>query len=174
MNNNSRKRKQEITALMIMSTLLLSGCASKYSRFELVENENNEIVAVDDSYIDSEHISDYYVVEVYNKMIQKNEIYIALKDGKRNWDDGTYYYIYNNVFTNLEIVNTSDEEFVLEYVKETNLYDYIVSLGLEQYDYSYEDMKNIYEIIKENYVFNQDNSLKRTRTYDKEYNNRLI
>lgn len=162
MNNNSKIRKQRITALTLVMTLLMSGCGkNENSRFELIENENNELVAVDDSYISSKNIDDYYVVEFYNKVSLENEIYIA----RRKTD---LFLIYYDLFTNLEIYNgyMDDSLFIFEYVKSTKLSEYIVAFGLGQANYSYDDMKNIYEVIKENYVFDTDNSLSRRRIID--------
>lgn len=160
--------KQRITALTLAMTLLMGGCKnnneSKNDHFELIENENNEIVAMDDSYIDKDYIGNYYVVEVYNKMKKENEIYIA---SKRLYHVGRYSYedMYIDIFTNLKIVVTgkNDDIDMFSFVKETYLRDYIVSLGLGQLRYSYDDMKNIYEVIKDNYVYESDNSLRKTR-----------
>ena len=158
MNNNSVRRKQRITALTLALTMLMSGCGGRdNSRFELVENDNNELVASDDSYISNEYIGDYYVVEMYNKLTNENEIFIAKSRGIMVID------AYFDVFTNLKIWGVGDTNNVLKYVKDTRLSDYIVALDLGQAKYSYEDMKNIYEVIKENYIYNKDDSLCKKR-----------
>lgn len=164
MNINSKRRKQRITALTLAATLFLSGCGEdKNSSFELVENENNEIVAMEDSYIDNKYISEYYVLEVYNKIKNENEIYIVSK--KVVASRGYHYYGYLDIFTNVEIVNNKEKaEDMFDLVKVTSLKDYIISFGLEQLKYSYDDMKNIYESIKENYVFESDDSLRKKLT----------
>ena len=46
-----------------------------------------------------------------------------------------------------------------EYIKETPLFDYLVSLNLVKGSYSYEDMQNIYNEIKEIYEFQNDKEL---------------
>ena len=43
------------------------------SSFEVIENENGELTATDDSYIYYEWLQFYYVLEVYNNVIQENE-----------------------------------------------------------------------------------------------------
>ena len=155
------KNKQRLTALTLASTLLLSGC-SVNNKFKLTENENNELVAMDESYIDNKFMNDYYLVEVYNNMKEQNEIYIASRRYLRYRG-----YVYYDVFTNLEFVNDyEDKESLLEFVKVSSLNDYIISFGLGQYQYSYDDMKNIYEIIKENYVFENDKKKKKVLTKD--------
>ena len=164
--NNCVRRKQRITALSLVLTLLMGGCGEKEnSCFEIIENENNELVVADDSYISNEYIGNYYVLEVYNKMNDENEVYIASK--KSSASRGYNYWGYFDMFTNIEIVNNKEnEEDMFSFRKVTNLKDYIVSFGLGQLRYSYEDMKNIYELIKENYVFENDNSLSRRRIID--------
>ena len=175
MNNNSKRRKQRITALTLVMTLLIGGCSSEKnnSKFEIVENENNELVSVDGSYISSEYIGDYYVLEVYNKMEKKNNIYIVNRV-VRSVSRGMYNYDYYDVFSNLKVISTinndafvvDDENSLFDFVKITGLGEYIVFLGLGQLQYSYEDMKEIYEVIKENYVFEDDSSLSRKRVID--------
>ena len=161
MNNNSVRRKQKITALTLVLTMLMSGCGGRdNSRFELVENDNNELVASDDSYISSEYIGDYYVVEMYNKLTNENEIFIAKSRGIMVID------AYFDVFTNLMIWDVGKSDSILTYVKHTRLSDYIVALGLGQAKYSYEDMKNIYEVIKENYVYENNDPLCKRRILD--------
>ena len=161
MNNNSLIRKQRITALTLVLTMLMSGCGGKdNSKFELVENDNNELVATDDSYISSEYIDDYYVAEMYNEITKENEIFIAKSRGIMAID------AYFDVFTNLKIWEVGRTNTVLKYVKDTMLSDYIVALGLGQAKYSYDDMKNIYEVIKENYVYESNDSLCKRRILD--------
>lgn len=163
MNINSKRRKQRITALTLVATMMLSGCNGGTGRFEYTENENNELVAVDGSYIANTNIDNCYVVEVYNTLKKENEIYIARVTSYRKSRE--LYYDYYDVFTNLKIVSTSPfEESLLNYVNATKLEYYIVALGMAQLKYSYDDMKNIYESIKENYVFESDDSLRKILT----------
>ena len=154
--DNNKKLKLRITALTLASTLILNGCGVN-NKFKITENENNELVGMDDSYIDSKFINNYYVVEVYNNIRKQNEIYIASKKHLRY--NGNKYY---DVFTNLELVcDNTNNDSILEYVKATNLSEYIISFDMGQAQYSYDDMKNIYEIIKENYIFSDNSSLKK-------------
>ena len=149
----NRRRKQEITALVLASTLLLNGCVN--NSFEVIENENSELTASDDSYIYYGWIQLYYVLEVYNNITQENEIYIVRKDNAG----------YIDVFTNMRLYLDADDS-IFNYVKETHLEDYIISFGLGQTRYSYDDMKNVYEVIKENYLFENEDVLKKKLTND--------
>lgn len=157
---NNKRLKQRITALTLASTLLLGGCGRKNnSSFEFIENENNELVAIDDSYISKDYIKDYYVVEMYNNVTKTNEIYIARRSG-------VLVYKYYDIFTNFTIYDEFESISLFEFVKFSRLSDYIVALGFEQLEYSYEDMEKIYEVIKENYSFEDDSSLKKKRVID--------
>ena len=152
MNYINKKRKQRITALTLAATLLLSGCNNS---FETFENENGVLTAADDSYIYYSWLQLYYVLEVYNNVTRENEIYIVRED------IGGYV----DVFTNMRIYVDTDDS-IFNYVKETHLEDYIISFGLGQSQYSYDDMKNVYEVIKENYVFENNDVLKKKLTND--------
>ena len=58
----------------------MGGCNNRKTSFSFIANDRGEIVAEDDSYIDYSALEDYYVVvEVYNSILDKNEIYIANK-----------------------------------------------------------------------------------------------
>ena len=149
----NRRRKQEITALALAATLLLNGCVN--NSFEVIENENSELTASDDSYIYYGWIQLYYLLEVYNNITQENEIYIVRKDGAG----------YIDVFTNMRLYLDADES-IFNYVKETHLEDYIISFELGQTQYSYDDMKNVYEVIKKNYIFGNEDVLKKKLTND--------
>ena len=152
MNYVDKRRKQKITALTLAATLLLSGC-NNY--FETIENDNGELVATDDSYIHYSWLQLYYVLEVYNNVTQENEIYIVRKDAAG----------YIDVFTNMRLYLNTDNS-IFNYVKETHLEDFIISFGLGQIQYSYDDMKNVYEVIKENYIFENEDVLKKKLTND--------
>ena len=153
--NNSVRRKQRITALSLVLTMLMGGCGGKQtSSFELIENKNNELVAADDSYISNDYIKYYYVVEVYNKLTNENEIYIG-----RNYMGSTS--IFFDVFTGLEM--SFDDKSIFKYVNSTGLSEYILSYDLGQVKYSYEDMKKIYEMISESYAFDSNKTLTKKR-----------
>jgi len=144
--------KAGIAALMLSSGMLLSGCAK---RFELTVDEERNIVAQDDSYINNDFIEKCYVVEAKSNITGESNIYITRRKVsfalRHNYD-------YIDVFTNVTLfhdkMNTS-----FELVKETPLFDYIVSLNLIKGSYSYEDMQNIYEEIKAVYEFESEKEL---------------
>ena len=163
MNDNSVRRKQRITALTLVMNLLLTGCNGKGNidnKFKVGINKDFEFFSIDETYIDNKYVSDYYVLEVYNKLSGKNEIYIV-----NNVDDKVYNGYYENVFNNLKFP-VGFKDSVYGYVDKKKLSEYLVSLDLEKDKYSYDDMKYIYEVIKENYVYEKDDSLCKKRILD--------
>ena len=164
MNDNSVRRKQRITALTLVMTLLIGGCNGKdnnnNNKFNVGINKNFEFFSIDETYIDNEYVSDYYVLEVYNKLSGKNEIYIV-----NNVDDKVYNGNYENIFNNLKIP-VGFKDSVYGYVGKKKLSEYLIMYDLEKDEYSYDDMKNIYEVIKENYVYEKDDSLCKKRIFD--------
>ena len=160
MNDNSVRRKQRITALTLVMTLLLTGCNGKENsnnRYKIGINKDFEFFSIDETYIDNEYLSDYYVLEVYNKLSGKNEIYIV-----NNVDDKVSKGYYENIFNNLKFP-VGFKDSVFGYVDKKKLSEYLVMYGLEKEEYSYDDMKYIYEVIKDNYVYERDDSLCKKR-----------
>ena len=160
MNNNSVRIKERITVLTLVMTLLLGGCGGKEnsdSKFNVGINKNLEFFSIDNRHIDNEYVCNYYVLEVYNKLYGKNEIYIV-----NNGDDKSNKGYYENIFNNIKFP-VGFKDSVFGYVGKTKLSEYLIIYGLEKEEYSYDDMKNIYEVIKENYIYNKDDSLCKKR-----------
>ena len=158
--SNSKSLKQRMTALALASTLFLSACASEENndRFEFIENENDQLVVMEDYYISNDIIHKFYVLEVCNRITKENELYIVRFDGVMVGYIGHY----TDVFTNVEF-SVGYVDSLFDCVNITPLSGYLVSYNLVQLQYSYEDMKEIYEAIKENYVFEDDSSLSKKR-----------
>lgn len=153
MNKNDLIRcRAGLAALMVSSGMFLSGCGKG---FELTTDEERNLVVQDDSYINNDFIEKCYVVEAKSNITDESNIYITRKvlsfSRKHNWD-------YVDMFTNATLfhdkMNTS-----FEVIKETPLFDYLVSLNLVKGSYSYEDMKKIYEEIKAVYEFESEKEL---------------
>ena len=145
--------KAGLAALMLSSGMLLSGCAKG---FELTVDEERNIVAEDDSYINNDFIEKCYVIEAKSNITGESNIYIVKKKFSMDFSVKSYVDIFTNrvLFTTNNAINTS-----FEVIKETSLFDYLVSLNLVKGSYSYEDMKNIYEEIKEIYTFENEKEL---------------
>jgi hypothetical protein len=143
-------------ALAVMMSFSLTGCASSYG-FNYIEGDNRSYVASEDSRVNNTFIKSCYVVEVYNKLRGCNEIYIAREESYVDYKG------YNDIFTPHSIIFTNDNVHnnFFEFKKATPLVDYINALGLVQYEYNYEDLGNIYAIIRDIYVF--DDNLELTK-----------
>lgn len=126
--DDNMKRKQRIVSLTLAATMLLSGCG--HIKFNLIENENNELTASDNSYISSKNLDLYKVVELYNKVTGKNEIYIMMDTYIAN-----DIRIYLDVFTNMK-VRVGSEQGIFKFVKETTLSDYAIALDMMQKKYT--------------------------------------
>lgn len=130
--------------------------------FNFTTGEDNSYVALEDSFINNNCIDKCYVVEAYNKITEETELFIAkrsfiiLPKKLENGEKGeiTYYYY-------LDLMNNNNKLFyqdnslnsAFEFIKETPLYDYMITLDLIKSKYSYEDMERILEEIKSVYKF---------------------
>lgn len=143
--------KAGLAALMLSSGMLLSGCAKG---FELKVDEERNLVAEDDSYINNDFIEKCYVVEAKSKITGESNIYLT----RRKISSIVLSSKYIDVFTNIclfDDINTTS----FEIINETPLFDYLISLNLVKGTYSYEDMQNIYEKIKSIYEFENEKEL---------------
>lgn len=143
--------KAGLAALMLSSGMLLSGCAKG---FELKVDEERNLVAEEDSYINNDFIEKCYVVEAKSKITGESNIYLT----RRKISSIVLSSKYIDVFTNIclfDDVNTTS----FEIINETPLFDYLISLNLVKGTYSYEDMQNIYEEIKAIYEFESEKEL---------------
>ena len=156
-----------LAALLVSGSMFLGGCVSSKG-FDFVIGEDNKYVALDNSFINNKCIDNCYVVEAYNKITEETELFIAkrsciylpkkLENGEKG--DIPYYYY-------LDLMNNNNKLFyednrlnsAFEFIKETPLYDYMITLDLLQATYSYEDMQRILEEIKSVYKFESDKEL---------------
>lgn len=144
-----------LAALLVSSSMFLGGCARG---FELTVDEERNIVAEDDSFINNDFIEKCYVVEAKSNLTGESNIYLAKRRTTGKHSHLTKEYI--DIFTNMDLfVQENDYNTSFEYIKETPLFDYLVSLNLVKGSYSYEDMQNIYNEIKEIYEFENDKEL---------------
>ena len=144
-----------LAALLVSGSMFLSGCAKG---FELTVDEERNIVAEEDSYINNDFIEKCYVVEAKSNITGDSNIYLAKRRTSGNYPKLTKEYV--DVFTNMVLfAQENDFNTSFEYIKETPLFDYLVSLNLVKGSYSYDDMKNIYEEIKSIYEFENDKEL---------------
>ena len=141
--------KAGLAALLLSGSFVLAGCAKG---FELKVDEERNLVVEEGSYINNYFIEKCYVVEAKSNITGESNIYIVKKHWSGKYTMETYDYI--DIFTNIVLfVNENRNNTSFEVIKETPLFDYLLSLNLIKGEYSYEDMQNIYEEIKKVYEF---------------------
>lgn len=153
-------------ALLVSSNLFLSGCAN--NGFDFKRGEDNSCVAIESSFINNNCIDKCYVVEAYNKITGETELFVAKKHeiagikkngfGRNIEVIDCYYRDLMNNDNKLFYQDNSKNNF-FTYIKETPLYDYMVTLDLIKARYSYEDMEKILEEIKAVYEYERDKEL---------------
>lgn len=151
--NNINKRIISSSIALALIPSVLTGCTT--SRFEYSTNENNEIVA--SGTISYEILKDCYYVEIENPDYDKMEYYIASKDNYQYYAANTVVgYSYYDLLTDREIYqrNTNDYESLYKtnrkFIKEIKVEDYLLSENFIKNAYTVDDVKNIFDAIKEN------------------------
>ena len=157
--NKIVKLTTEITALALTITLTSCSGYSKGDKFSIIQNRYGELIVDKDNYISYKYINNYYVIELYNKRIDKTIIYIA---HRLKFTTGNSKY--TDIFTNYHIAYENNEDDSYEFISVLPLSDFLKKYNLIQEKYTYEDMQNIYDIIKKEYQKENDNILKKSLT----------
>jgi len=156
-----------LAALLVSGSMFLGGCTSSEG-FRFARGENNKYVAMNNTLIDNACIDKCYVVEAYNKITEETELFIAkrsfifLPKKLENGEKGEIpYYYYLDLMNNNNKLFYQDNSLnsAFEFIKETPLYDYMITLDLLQAKYSHEDMQRVLEEIKSVYKFESDKEL---------------
>lgn len=156
-----------LAALLVSGSMFLGGCEQNKG-FVFGIGEDNSYIAREDSIINNNCIDNCYLVEAYNKLTEETELFIAKKCdetkiierpfGRDTEVTGQYYLdLMNN--NNKLFYNDNNRNNFFVYIKETPLYDYMITLDLIKARYSYEDMEKILEEIKSVYKFESDKEL---------------
>lgn len=166
MNNNEKliKLTTGITALAL--TLSLISCDNnknnkKKDKFYFQPNIHGEKIVSKTEYISIDYISNYYILVLYNKVIDKNIIHIA---HKLQYENG--HSKYTNMFTNNTIAYDNNDKDYYDFIEVIPLSEFLIEYDLLEDKYTYEDMLNIYDIIKKEYKKKYDNVLKKSLTID--------
>lgn len=149
--------KKGIIGLIVLTTLLC-GCGKPDYMFQYEQNESGQLEVVDDSYISYEDLSNYYVVETYNKISNESKIYIAWGNRyfRRYSPDYTEYV---NIFNNKSICFDDNQiNDNIEFVNAMKLEDFLITYDFIKYNYSYEDVLKLYDIIIGNYEITRKNA----------------
>ena len=145
--------KAGLAALLLSSGMLFGGCS-----FDKVVSEEDKSIVQTDSNIHNNFLEKCSVVEVQNNSTNETNIYIVYKKASKDLPITIKECI--DIFTG-EVLYTTDNIISGEYrqIKETPLFDYMITLNLVKENYSKEDIENIYNKIKEVYEFETDKEL---------------
>ena len=134
--------------------MVLGGCSKDFS----LKKEEQKIIVQEDSNIYNSFLEKCSVVEAQNNKINEIDIYIIYKNASKDLPVTIKECI--DIFTG-EVLYTTDNIISGEYrqIKETSLFDYMITLNLVKENYSKEDIENIYNKIKEAYEFENDKEL---------------
>lgn len=126
----------------ILSAVLLTqtGCT---------ESKNYEVGT-----IRREDLKEYKLVEL--KITEKPEIYIVNKEEYFIPDEG-YYFRYIDVFSNKIMYDSKNN--TEEIIEENNFNGYLLYYGDNKEAYTKEELKNMYEQIKEEYVYKNEKTI---------------
>ena len=157
-----------LAALLVSGSMFLGGCEQNKG-FVFGIGEDNGYIAREDSFINNNCIDKCYVVEAYNELTEQTELFIAKKDydkfSARVRTNGLTEFV--PIYYYLDLMNNDNELFYQDnsknnffvYIKETPLYDYMITLDLIKARYSYEDMEKILEEIKSVYEYDDAKEL---------------
>ena len=153
----NKKTLVKLTAAITAGALgltLTSGCTQrKKDKFYFDYSFSGEAYINRYDYISSEYINNYYLIEVYHTGLKKSFLYIA-HDFK--YTNGVSKY--TNIFTNNKIAYNPDEEDYYDFINIIPLIDLLEEYNLAKDKYTYEDMQEIFKIIKENYLYQKNNA----------------
>ena len=170
MKNNQKliRLAASLTALTLSCTLMTGCNVKKRDKFYFHPNLSGNMVIDNDSYISSEYINKYYVIEVYHRGISKASIYIAYRFEYTNGREITSSK-YINIFNNYTILYDDDPSDCYDIKKVTPLLDYLTEYNILKDKYTYDDMQEILQTITDSYKYQQNDSLSKKLTI----NNRL-
>ena len=131
-----------------MCTTVLTGC-DKYFKYE--EQEDGQVLATGQMSYDT--LSSCKVIEV--NVIDKSVLYLARKEVEKNDNNFSYY----DLFTNLKIYSSQDNNDRISVVNEYRLGDYLVNLNYLKKNYTEEDLTKILDSINEDYIFANEKEL---------------
>lgn len=149
MNKEDLKRLKAGLMAGVVS-LSLSGCIASDYGFNYNSNKENEVIADASVDLSNRCLQTSVVAEVYNQLTGEVEIMLAKK--LKDEDEKVYY---SDLLQPYRVMFYEDNELnnFLILNKTTPLVDFINALDLYKYEYSYDDMVEIYNRIKEVYPF---------------------
>lgn len=162
MIKNINKRFIASSVALTLLPSVLTGCTANTFRYN--SGDNHEIVV--EGTIPYDYLKECYYVEIENPDYNKMEYYIASKDNVLSIQ---YYgtnkvvgYRYYDLLTNREIYqrnkddynynNESSNKTNRKFIKEVKVEDYLLSENFIKNAYTADDVKQVFEAIKENEI----------------------
>ena len=154
MQNNERfvKITAGITALILTLTLITGCNYRKKDKFYFHPNLRGEMILDRNSYISIDYVENYYVIRLYNTILNRNSIFIAYRFKYTNGDSQ-----YINVFNNNKIAYENSEIDYYDFINVKPLIDVLEEYNQVKDKYTYEDLQKILETIKTTYHFEEEN-----------------
>lgn len=160
MIKNINKRFIVSSIALTLLPSILTGCSAYGFKYE--EDDNGQVVLT--GTISYEYLKECYYVEIENPDYDKIEYYIASKDNVLSIQ---YYgtkkvvgYRYYDLLTNREIYqrnkddynynNESSNKTNRKFIKEVKVEDYLLSENFIKNAYTADDVKQVFDAIKEN------------------------
>lgn len=128
------------TISFALATTLVSGCSNN---FEYKTNDDNNSYAIGN--MSYSNFNNCYLLELYNKSTNKEEVYIV---GKKEKDNN---YIYVNIEDNATIYDTNNKNNDYDYICETDIIYYLIGLNEVKPNYTPNDVERIIKEIKDTY-----------------------
>ena len=132
---------------LALCTILLTGCDDN---FKYEEQEDGTIVPSGN--ISYENLASCNVIEI--KVIDKNMLYLVRKEAEKD-NNYTYY----DLFTDLKIYSSNDNNDRMSVINEYRLGDYLVNLNELKKNYSDKDLNRILNEIASEYSFAENKEL---------------
>ena len=161
MIKNINKRFIASSVALTLLPSVLSGCTA--NGFSYNEDKNGQVVA--SGTIDYDYLKNCYYVEIENPNYDKIEYYIAERKGiyeSHIYSSSLSGYVYNDLITNKEVYrrNLNDFEYYSQtsnktnrkFIKEVKVEDYLLSENFIKNAYTADDVKQVFEAIKENEI----------------------
>ena len=166
MIKNINKKFIASSVALTLLPWVLTGCT--VNTFKYNNGDNHEIAV--SGVVSYDFIKECYYVEIENPDYDKIEYYIANKAGYYSSDNTLVGYFYYDLLTNKEIYRRNKDDYNYfnessnvtnrKFVKEIKVEDYLFSENLIKNAYDVNDVKQIFEAIKENVAMDEANEMK--------------
>lgn len=161
--SNLNKKLLAGALALTLATTPFTGCVNG-----LVETDNKNTNVVVSGAMDSSVVKNLKLIEV--KYADSNLLFLTIRTRVDNRFNNTTKYCYYNIFDEYSIIvltgnlglNPTDIEnndLGIRIIKEENFGDYLLYYGYDKNQYTNEELKEIFEFVKNNYEFENSKTL---------------